>query len=149
MKILTKEELTENLSREVMFRVFQNPDTIKKLIADGADAKITREGGTTLLHSIARRDSNAETQRAIIDILLDAGLDINARDKYGSTPLHAMSCSFTDLSVISYFISRGADPSIQNNFGKRAGDHGNEFRQSADRVNALRGVVDFDQQTAA
>jgi ankyrin repeat protein len=53
----------------------------------------------------------------MIDILLNAHADINARDKFGSTPM--MNAAATgDYDIILYLLEHGADHKLKNNSGE-------------------------------
>lgn len=85
------------------------------LIARGAAVNARGHCGQTALDSAAERD-NVELVRA----LLDAGADINAKDKDGATPLldalqDAESC---DFKMARLLIKRGADVNLRGTYGK-------------------------------
>jgi ankyrin repeat protein len=83
------------------------------LIAHGADVnQVTGVGGMTPLHMSARRGTTR-----IAEALLDAGAEIEARDKNGETPLRrAVNCN--QESVVSLLLSRGADPRSRDRLGR-------------------------------
>ena len=58
--------------------------------------------------------TGAFQKRAIVQVLLDAGADVNSRDHHGRTPLHYAS----EIDVAKLLLARGADPSTVDNFGK-------------------------------
>lgn len=68
----------------------------------------------TLLHYAAYKN-NPQT----INLLIDHGLDVNAQDKNGNTPLHyARSLLRENPQVIKVLLEHGADPNIRNKDGK-------------------------------
>jgi ankyrin repeat protein len=71
----------------------------------------------------------AERQhRACLDRLLDLGANIEARDVYGSTPLHHVCISFeganaSAVQVARRLLERGADPHAKDNKGRAPLDY--------------------------
>lgn len=69
--------------------------------------------GDTCLHLAATRGD-----RRSVELLLDAGLDINQKGDMGNTVLHyAKRHGHEDIAKI--LIERGADPDIKNEFGEK------------------------------
>lgn len=87
--------------------------TLELLIKHGANVnQVTGVGGMTPLHMSARRG----TPR-IAEALLDAGADVDARDKNGETPLRrAVNCG--QESVVSLLLKRGANPRSRDKNGR-------------------------------
>jgi ankyrin repeat protein len=67
--------------------------------------------GETALHNAAAEGNVAEVRR-----LLDAGADIEARDKYGYTPL-GRAAAYEKTAVVTLLLNRGADINAKNNDG--------------------------------
>ncbi len=78
---------------------------VELLIAHGANVnEVSGVGGMTPLHMSARRGT-----AKIAEALLNAGADIEARDKSGETPLRrAVNCD--KEQVVGLLLSRGANP---------------------------------------
>ncbi len=85
------------------------PDYGALLLAHGAAVNAARTGGETALHIIAERagEDMTDGHRAMIDLLLAAGADIEAVDDYGSTPLASTTLHDND-TVARWLIERGA-----------------------------------------
>jgi len=103
------------------------------LVDKGADLNWRGADGGTLLHHLSRlaarrgaadgqaaRETAGERMRAtnatraVAAFLIDKGLDVNARDKSGMTPLHrAARHAFVELADL--FITRGADIEAMDN----------------------------------
>jgi hypothetical protein len=69
------------------------PRVVAALIAAGADPKAANRRGATALHYACDARPGNKTwhpsnQRSVIELLLDAGSDIEHRDKSDATPLH-------------------------------------------------------------
>ena len=50
---------------------------------------------------------------AIVELLVERGLDVNAQDCDGNTPLHLAMSPF-QREVAKYLVDSGADPEIKN-----------------------------------
>src|SRR5262249_3984053 len=88
-------------------------EAIRLLINHGSDVnQVTGVGGMTPLHMAARRGT-AEVAEALID----AGADIEAKDKNGETPLRrAVNCGQERL--VRLLLNRGADPRSTDKMGR-------------------------------
>jgi len=90
-----------------------NPEFLRIAMRHGFDPDYVRSEKyqETLLFFAAR--GHAEPAMAA---LLEAGADINHQDHLGMTPL--MGAAFRrDYATVWFFLERGADPTIQNEFG--------------------------------
>ena len=61
-------------------------ETVKALIAAGANIDTKDRDGNTLLHVAAHYG-----RTTTVKVLIAAGIDVNAKSKYGSTPLHRVA----------------------------------------------------------
>ena len=86
---------------------------VELLIEHGADVnKAAGVGGMTPLHMSARRGTVG-----IAEALVDAGADIEARDKNGETPLRrAVNCD--RAQIVSLLLRRGADARSTDRHGR-------------------------------
>ena len=86
---------------------------IALLIGQGANVnQVTGVGGITPLHMSARRGTTG-----IAEALLNAGADIEARDKKGETPLRrAVNCG--QERMVCLLLSRGADRNSTDKKGR-------------------------------
>jgi ankyrin repeat protein len=85
----------------------QYAEIIQLLVQHGVSLKQKTKSGETLLH-LAVRAHLLETAK----YLLDAGLEVNATQKDGMTPLHyavKYSCEDTDTEIVKLLIQRGAN----------------------------------------
>lgn len=86
---------------------------VKKVIARGIDVNAPDPGlGRTALHFAARHDSVE-----LIQILLDAGADVNASNNWGDTPLHIAAAEIKSPSVVLKLIEAGADVNAKSSLG--------------------------------
>lgn len=95
-----------------------NPDSVRELIAQGANVNITNYKGQTALHCAAKAGFVEPVQ-----LLLTHGADVNAQDRDGDTPLHtALKSSIKDQArlqrVIDLLLQHGADVDKQNRLGR-------------------------------
>ncbi|KAL7299617.1 hypothetical protein TKK_0007380 [Trichogramma kaykai] len=85
------------------------------LLSHGANPNLTSKDGLTPLHRICRYHSNAD----FLELFFNSSkrpLQVNARDKFGNTPLHA-AVHRKCLKMIEVLLRRGADPSLANKRG--------------------------------
>lgn len=86
---------------------FGTPANIQALLAAGADLEANDNfSGETPLHQAAQ--SYLDEAPAVIIALLNAGADVMAQMKYGSTPLHKAASGGTP-EIIKALIAAGAD----------------------------------------
>ena len=101
----------------------RNPAAFEALLAAGVDLDVNADG-RMLLHVAA---SGHDT--TVMDLLLAAGVDVNARDQYGETPLHEAARysgwresgrgAVADLctAVVEALLAAGADVHARSNGG--------------------------------
>ena len=68
--------------------------------------------GWTPLHEAAEAG-----RTDIVQLLLDAGADVEASDKYGRTPLHT-ACEFGNTTTVQLLLEQGADPNARNKWDR-------------------------------
>lgn len=96
-----------------------NPRLVKLLLEKGANPNATFRG-TNILMNIVSNQSNIE----ILDLMLNHGADINARDPNGLTPL--MYATFNKEKpelIITELLKRGANPKLTDNRGHNTTDY--------------------------
>lgn len=87
------------------------------LLSMSANPKATTDVGATPLHLVASYVTNPTTPVAkVIDLLLDHGVDVDARDEMGYTPLHRAAKNGSPRAFAA-LLKRGADPSARANDG--------------------------------
>ena len=111
-----------------------NIEVLKQHIAAGSDlnnAKISHYGfkavmdgrWTTPLHRAAWRG-----HEKIIELLIDQGADVNAKNKYKQTPLHQSAQEKKE--VCKLLISKGAMVNVKGNYGKTPLDWALRFKRT-------------------
>lgn len=103
---------------------FGHPDTVRLLLARGADVKQVARNPMRIqaLHAaVAGRSFEA------VRLVVEAGAPIDAKQQQGWTPLHA-AVHQPNIEMTRYLLAHGADQKVPNEEGKRAIDlaDGNE-----------------------
>eukprot|EP01045_Picozoa_sp_COSAG04_P011051 COSAG04_NODE_699_length_11044_cov_4.121243_4_plen_1030_part_00 len=90
-------------------------DVAEELLAAstaGIDLK-TRDGFTALVFACVRKN------RAMVQLLVDSGASLVAKDRSsGDTLLHE-ACAESDLAMVELLVNAGADPDVHNKKGKK------------------------------
>ena len=115
------------------------PRSVQILLQKGADARKTSkrdlsrgywspdvetfEDKQTALHALALTDSteaDKPSAQLILDMLLSAGADLEARDETGATPIMLTigRIQSSPCSLLTLFLSAGADPCVLNFAGE-------------------------------
>ena len=89
------------------------------LLLLGAKMKLENCLGETALHLVRRGRYGTQDGVRIAQLLLDAGSDVNARDKRDWAPLHA-ACYYGRLKIAQVLLDRGALTKAVDNQGKTA-----------------------------
>ena len=84
-------------------------DDVLRVLDSGYTADATDKSGETMLHYAASSTNTAEAKR-IIELLVSKGADVNARDRFGRTPLYDAQ----DPATAEQLLDAGADASVQD-----------------------------------
>lgn len=108
-------------------------EMVRLLVEHGADPNATMPNGTTAMHLAAglgwrngsplapSYDQGPEAEAvATIDYLLGLGLDIDAANEDGDTPLHSAIAGRGSEVIVTHLLERGADPLVENGRGQTA-----------------------------
>lgn len=71
----------------------------------------------SLLHKAFRKDDEE-----LLNLLIEKGIDINAKDKDGNTILHYAAMQAKDIELVEGLIAKGADPEIKTEFDESIED---------------------------
>ncbi|XP_051838651.1 fibronectin type 3 and ankyrin repeat domains protein 1 isoform X2 [Antechinus flavipes] len=89
-------------------------DIIEWMIKDGCKIDVLDTGsGWTPLMRVSAVSGNKE----VASLLIDAGADVNVKDKDGKTPLMVAVLNNHE-ELVQLLLEKGADPSVTNEFGK-------------------------------
>lgn len=89
----------------------------------GADLNAHDAEGNTLLHKVGEAKLyedeavNLDAQRRIIETLIHAGANVNARAKWEKTPLHVCSNSDNAAEIAKILLANGADVNAKDDDG--------------------------------
>ena len=109
-------------------------ESVKRLLASGADVHAKDNGDATPLHRAA-----FENTGAVVKVLIANGADVNAEDKNAYTPLHCAAYA-NAAAVVKVLIANGADVNAKNNQFRRQGGtplHVAAMRNAAEVVKVL------------
>ena len=103
-------------------------EIVHTLLKAGAEVNSRTYQGKTALHYLIPQwydydgdDARVRANRfkALIDLLISKGLDINSIDNKGDTPLHTIARRFSEQKeAINFLVKKGANPNIKNYDGK-------------------------------
>jgi ankyrin repeat protein len=100
-----------------------NLDLFNLLIEFGADVSEKRPGGLTILHSI----ESLEFERVIMEAIITAGADINARSDTNETPLHIAARGKSEPEFADFFLQNNASIDAVNDDGLTASEVAQEI----------------------
>lgn len=103
-------------------KVFEEKLTL--LQKHGLSLNQNQYGGNTLLH-LATKENNL----ALIKRLISFGIDINAKNEEGYTPLHIAAMKAENDNILKYLLSQSADKTIKTEFDETALDLASENEQ--------------------
>jgi len=89
----------------------QFEEVLTLLAAEDLNMKATQEGGDNLLHIAVDKQSPY-----LVDLALTHGVNINAKNDNGLTPLHYAAMKAKDASLLNVLIKKGADTSVKTDF---------------------------------
>ena len=91
---------------------------IARLLLDhGATANVENIYGQTPLHLVSQGEPFSHENPDVARLFLGLGLEVNARDKDLSTPLH-FACVHKNLETALLLLDHGAEPNVQNADGE-------------------------------
>lgn len=151
-------ELTDDLGAALLNAVRENQRWPSRMYLEGGiSPNVTDSEGRTPLHFHVGLD---DPSHDILDWLLKYGADVNAKDKYGETPLVYAINAGMPLHMAELLAVRGINPNVTDRNGtpaimlisklnierKRANKHDFAKTLSADFNAFVRGDADFEVQ---
>ncbi len=91
-----------------------NVDAVKRLIEEGVNVNLLRDGVTPLM--IAASKGHA----AVAELIIQAGVNINERSDDGGTALHMAAADQTETAVVELLLQSGIDCEAKNKFRRTA-----------------------------
>lgn len=95
---------------------------VRMLLDAGADPTLHNGGGTGVVHYLIRTAADqevSEEQRALLQYCFESGADVNARNKFGETPLHQASMR-RQVDMCLFLLDHGANVNQTSAFGDTA-----------------------------
>ena len=105
-----------SIPMEIAARRASGPEIIFLLLHYGSYFPARIGAGGTLLHEAAHND-NSEVTAVFIEGFIELGLDINATDWRGNTPLHEAAGWNDNPTVLEVLIENGAEVNARNDTG--------------------------------
>lgn len=102
-------------------------------IIHGKQTDVPVDAGTTVLMLAALNNRKPD----VVRVLLDAGSDVNARDKVGRTAL-MLASRWNTSRIIDTLLDAGADIAIKDDEGRQAADYAQENRNLKSRYVQMR-----------
>jgi uncharacterized protein len=94
------------------------PDVVAEILAHHPEVNARNDSGRTAIFFPASpwliREDRTDRSDAVIDLLVQAGADVNAQDRAGNSVLHATLSEH----VAQALIRNGANMNLRNNVGK-------------------------------
>ena len=95
-------------------------EVVRVLLDHGANAKLETEGGETPLHTVSRGEYDSQEQGAsTARLLLEHGVDVNARSKKGIMALHEAAFR-GNVEVAQVLLDHGANAKLETEWGETA-----------------------------
>ena len=103
------------------WEVYEGRVEVAQVLLDhGANATLETKDGETALHILSRGKYDSEAQRSSTAwLLLERGVDVNARDKIGWTPLH-VAAFHGRVELTQAFLGHGANAKLETRRGETA-----------------------------
>jgi ankyrin repeat protein len=115
----------------------RNLTAVKLLLEKGADVNASHKrdipvkNGLIALSYFTALMTAPETSPEILEVLLNAGANVNAKDIRGMTPLMlAVACDAPDPRIVKMLLDRGADQSVKSGNGELALDWARKFNHA-------------------
>ncbi len=88
---------------------------IRIFLERGANTEAQDDRGWTSLHAVVRNSSRGSGKK-VVELLLTAQTNVNARDKHGRTPTH-LAVYQEDKEVLAMLLANGANPNLRDQEG--------------------------------
>ncbi|KAH9054885.1 ankyrin repeat-containing domain protein [Lactarius vividus] len=90
------------------------PEVVQILLDHGANTSMENDQGETALHLMSRGEYRSkEDNFNVARLLLEHGMDVNARKKNKATPLH-LAVSWGRFEIVRVLLDNGANPNAEN-----------------------------------
>ncbi|XP_014237914.1 tankyrase-2-like [Trichogramma pretiosum] len=117
---------------------YDHTKVVEWLLRSGARPNLANEDNLTPLHAICRHGQYVDTAKRLLEISdeVNRPVEINARDKFGQTPLYlAGKNGFEEMFAL--LLRRGANPNLANELGQTPLHVIAEARETPDMMELL------------
>jgi len=105
---------------------FGHPGVVQALVDAGGNVNLTESSGVNLLHW-----ATITNRATVIPVLVKAGVELNAVDDFGYTPLmYAATLDEGDTETLKALLAAGADRSIRNGEGRTAREQARRYKHT-------------------
>lgn len=120
VKLLIQNGVNPNIKTDfentplILAALYDNVETVKILLEFGADVNIkNQEKNNALMEMLDNNWINKITPDAlrIIEILINAGIDVNATNVYGETPI-LLAVKKNNFELVKLLLNSGANPNV-------------------------------------
>jgi ankyrin repeat protein len=94
-------------------------DGVKLLLEKEVHIDYQDENGCTAFMNVVKSFIPLDRKKALMELLLEHGADINSHNKQGDTPLH-MAMRRNDKTIVNFLLEKGADVNAIGNSGYNA-----------------------------
>lgn len=116
----------------------RNTAMVRLLLKQGAQVNAPANFSNPVKHGMVALDKITPLMLAVtfgplevVQALIDAGADVNARDLRGMTPLiYSVSSETQDAAIVKLLLAKGADPDVKSNAGETALDWARKFNSA-------------------
>lgn len=108
------------------------PDIVAYLLSQGADVQAKNDLGDNALHAVVkflRKEALTEEAIECARLLIEHGIDVNAKGEYDNTAAHWLCARGGILAkrVLPLLLQKGADLSLENDEGLTARDYAEKY----------------------
>ncbi len=96
-------------------KINPKPALLRLAVKAGADFDVLDHEGKAPLRKLL--DTTATVDHGLVQLLVDLGAKVNARDEHGNTPMHYLAKK-GNIVLVKLFLDKGADKNALNKYGQ-------------------------------
>jgi ankyrin repeat protein len=122
----------------------ETPEIVGTLLNRGLKLNAKNPWGETVLHSVSRGRQGTQGGVRVAKLLLECGVDVNARRKDHQTPLHVASY-YGNVEIVRLLLDNGADHEAAGIMGEKPLHHLSygKYRSQDDGVHVTQLLLDY------